>query len=154
MDYRILTLRDGRDLEYATNGVDHRAAIIMHQGTLADLSVWGSWLEEFARLGVAAVAFNRSGYGRSSAKAGRVTVDVAHDVTELADHLGLTSFVSVGWSGGGSHALATAVDPGVAGSSPSRASRPSLRTTSTSSTASRPMTSRSTAPRCATSTSW
>ena len=110
MDYRILNLRDGRDLEYATNGVADAAAIIMHQGTLADLSVWGSWLEEFARLGLAAVAFNRSGYGRSSAKPGRVTVDVAHDVAELADHLGLTSFVSLGWSGGGSHALATAVD--------------------------------------------
>ena len=110
MDYRILRLRDGRDLEYATNGVAADAAIIMHQGTLTDLSVWGSWLEEFARLGFAAVAFNRSGYGRSSAKAGRVTVDVAHDVAELADHLGLRSFVSVGWSGGGSHALATAVD--------------------------------------------
>jgi len=111
MDYRLFTLSDGRDLEYATNGVAPGAALVLHQGTLADLSVWGSWLEEFARRGIPAVAFNRSGYGRSSPRDGRVTVDVGHDVSELADHLGLRAFVSMGWSGGGSHALATSIDP-------------------------------------------
>jgi pimeloyl-ACP methyl ester carboxylesterase len=111
MDYQLLTLRDGRDLEFATNDVASGTAIIFHQGTLADLSEWESWLEEFTRLNVAAVAFNRSGYGRSSGKDGRITVDVGRDVAELADHLGLSSFVSIGWSGGGSHALATTIDP-------------------------------------------
>ena len=119
MDYSLLTLRDGRDLEYATNDVAgdvaSDVAVVLHQGTLADLVVWGSWLEDFATRRVRAVAFNRSGYGRSSPLDDRVTVDVGHDVAQLADHLGLRAFVSVGWSGGGSHALATSIDPRCAG---------------------------------------
>ena len=111
----MLTLSDGRDLEFATNAANSRTWVIFHQGTMNDLSGWNSWLEEFEGLGVAALAFNRSGYGRSSGKDGRITVDVGHDVSELADHLGLTSFVSVGWSGGGSHPLATALDPRCSG---------------------------------------
>ena len=106
-----MTLSDGRELEYATNAVYSSRVIIFHQGTLADLSVWGSWLEEFETLGHRAVAFNRSGYGRSSGKDGRVTLDVGRDVGELADYLGLSDFVSVGASGGGPHALATSLDP-------------------------------------------
>ena len=38
-------------------------------------------------------------------------MDIGRDVGELAEHLGLSRFVSAGWSGGGSHALATALDP-------------------------------------------
>lgn len=110
MEYRLLTLSDGRDLEYATNALPSSCAVVFHQGTLCDLSEWTSWLHQFERLGVRALAFNRSGYGRSSGKDGRVTLDVGHDVAQLADHLGLRAFVSVGWSGGGSHALATSID--------------------------------------------
>jgi len=111
MNYQLLTLRDGRELEFADNAVASRRAVIFHQGTTCDLAVWGSWLEEMAGRGYRAVAFNRTGYGRSSAKAQRRTIDVGHDVAELADQLGLDAFVSVGWSGGGSHALATSIDP-------------------------------------------
>jgi pimeloyl-ACP methyl ester carboxylesterase len=110
VDYQIVKLRDGRDLEFAMNGVDSTSAVIFHQSTLCDLSSWASWLSEFETLGIRAVAFNRSGYGQSSGKEGRRTIDVAHDVSELCDHLALRSFVSVGWSGGGSHALATSLD--------------------------------------------
>ena len=110
MDRQLLSLRDGRELEFVTNGVATSTAVIFHQGTMGDLSMWGSWLAELADLGIGAVAFNRSGYGRSTGKDGRRTVGVGHDVTELGDHLGLGRFVSVGWSGGGSHALATAID--------------------------------------------
>ncbi len=108
--YELLTLSDGRELEFATNDVIGDAAAIFHQGTCTDLCGWSSWLEELARTGVRAAAFNRSGYGRSSPIAARRTVDVCGDVSQLATHLNLTSFVSVGWSGGGSHALATALD--------------------------------------------
>lgn len=105
-----MDLKDGRVLEFATNDAPGAVAVVLHQGTLTDLGVWGSWLEDFAHRSVRAVAFNRSGYGRSSPREDRVTVDVGHDVAELADHLGLRGFVSVGWSGGGSHALATSID--------------------------------------------
>ena len=108
---QLLRLSDGRDLEYARNAVVSSSAVVFHQGTLADLTVWESWLAELETRGVGAVAFNRSGYANSSPKPGRRTLDVGRDVAELADVLGLTDFVSVGWSGGGSHALATGLDP-------------------------------------------
>jgi pimeloyl-ACP methyl ester carboxylesterase len=110
MESRCLKLSDGRLLEYVSSDVVEVQAVIFHQGTLLDMSSWTSWLEELAAHGVRGVAFNRSGYGLSSPKTERRTVDVGRDVSELVDHLGLSGFVSVGWSGGGSHALATSLD--------------------------------------------
>ena len=107
----VLRLSDGRDLEYARNAADLTRAVIFHQGTLADLSVWDSWLAELEVRSIGAISFNRSGYANSSALPGRRTVDVGRDVAELADDLAVSDFVSVGWSGGGSHALATGLDP-------------------------------------------
>jgi pimeloyl-ACP methyl ester carboxylesterase len=105
-----LRLPDGRDLEFVQRGASARA-VVLHQGTLTDMTGWEGWMDEFAARGVSAVAFNRSGYGHSSPLPGRRTLDVGRDVAHLATHLGVEAFVSVGWSGGGSHALATALDP-------------------------------------------
>ena len=110
VEYQLLRLPDGRDLEYAVNGVDAAAAVVFHQGTLSDLLVWGSWLEELEGRGVRAIAINRTGYGRSTAKPDRIVRDVAADVSSLLTHLGVARFVSVGWSGGGPHALADGLD--------------------------------------------
>ena len=111
VNYEVLELRDGRLLEYATNGLPRASSVIFHQGTLNDLCQWRSWLVELKNRELGAVAFNRSGYGRSSAKEGRCAIDIGNDVRELADLLDLEHYVSVGWSGGGPHALATAFDP-------------------------------------------
>lgn len=111
VEVRVPNLRDGRLPEFRSNDVERRDAVIFHQSTLLDTSSWTSWLAELAQRGVRAAAFNRSGYGRSSPKRERRTVDIGRDVGELAEHLGLSRFVSAGWSGGGSHALATALDP-------------------------------------------
>ncbi|MGA2295647.1 MAG: alpha/beta hydrolase, partial [Acidimicrobiales bacterium] len=105
-----LTLTDGRTLEYQSNGVMNDAAIVFHQGTLADLIGWGSSLSNLAGQGVRAVSFNRSGYGRSSSLDNRVVIETGRDVAQLLDHLNLTNFVSVGASGGGPPALATGLD--------------------------------------------
>lgn len=110
MPTEILTLADGRALEYASNDVRSDSALIFHQGTLEDLVGWNSWLVDLAAAGVRAVSFNRSGYGRSSGMDNRAVIDTGHDVAELADHLGLRNFVSVGLSGGGPPALATGLD--------------------------------------------
>jgi len=105
-----LRLRDGRELEFLRTPSGEGPWVVFHQGTLSDMRVWASWLEEFTELGYAALAFNRSGYGHSSPLPGRRTIDVGRDVAELCDGLGIKSFVSVGWSGGGSHALSTGLD--------------------------------------------
>lgn len=53
---------------------------------------------------------SRPGYGESSRHVGRRVVDVQADLTEFLDGFNIKRFVSVGWSGGGPHALATALD--------------------------------------------
>lgn len=110
MATELLTLNDGRTLEYLSNGVEGDSAIIFHQGTLADLIVFNSRLSDLADRGVRAVSFNRSGYGRSSGLHNRVVINTGDDVAQLLDHLGLTKIVSTGVSGGGPPALATGLD--------------------------------------------
>lgn len=97
-------------MEYLSNGVRGDSAIILHQGTLADLIVFNSWLSDLAGRGVRAVSFNRSGYGRSSGLDNRAVIDTGHDVAQLLDNLQLTNIVSTGVLGGGPPALATGLD--------------------------------------------
>lgn len=110
MATELLTLNDGRTLEYLSNGVEGDSAIIFHQGTLADLIIFDSRLSDLADRGVRAISFNRSGYGRSSSLDSRVVIDTGHDVAQILDHLRLTNIVSIGFSGGGPPALATGMD--------------------------------------------
>lgn len=104
-------LSDGRSIEFMRNGVESDSAIILHAGTSQDITGWKVWLENFARNGVLSIAFGRSGYVGSTPKPGRITIDIAHDVAELADFLGVKRMVNVGLSGGGQHAIATGLDP-------------------------------------------
>jgi len=105
-----LVLPDGRNFEYIRNGIESDAAIILHAGTTQDISGWKVWLDGFAARGYSAIAIGRSGYAGSSAKPGRITIDIARDVAELADFLGIKKMVNVGLSGGGQHAIATGLD--------------------------------------------
>lgn len=111
MRRELLTLSDGRNLEYLRNGNESDSYVILHAGTLQDISGWQIWLDYFASKGISALAFGRSGYAASSKKPGRKTIDVATDVSELADFLGITRMVSFGLSGGGQHAIACGLDP-------------------------------------------
>lgn len=104
-------LSDGRSIEFMRNGVESDSAIILHAGTSQDITGWKVWLENFASNGVLSIAFGRSGYVGSTPKPGRITIDIAHDVAELADFLGVKRMVNVGLSGGGQHAIATGLDP-------------------------------------------
>jgi pimeloyl-ACP methyl ester carboxylesterase len=52
------------------------------------------------------VAISRPGYGLSDRLEGRRVASVAEDVEDVLDALGIIEFVSLGWSGGGPHALA------------------------------------------------
>lgn len=115
MKRELLVLKDGRNFEYLRNGVDSKETIFLHAGTIQDITGWKIWLDRFESLGVSAIAIGRSGYVNSSPKPGRITIDIAHDVAELADHLGITKMVNIGLSGGGQHAIATGLDPRSAG---------------------------------------
>jgi len=84
--------------------------VILHAGTTQDISGWTTWHENFASRGIRSISFGRSGYMGSTKMPGRITIDVARDIAELADHLGIEAFVNIGLSGGGQHAIATGLD--------------------------------------------
>lgn len=54
------------------------------------------------------VQYARPGYGTSERQAGRRIADAAADVVAILDALGVDRCITLGWSGGGPHALACA----------------------------------------------
>ena len=115
MNRENFRLSDGRNIEYLRNSAVKAEAVILHAGTTQDVEGWQTWLDYFASKGIFALAIGRSGYVGSTKKLGRITIDIAHDVAELATALGITKFVNIGLSGGGQHAIATGLDSRSAG---------------------------------------
>ena len=111
MNRQNFALSDERNLEYLTNGLKSESAIILHAGTAQDITGWQTWLDYFASQNILALSFGRSGYAASTVMPGRITIDVAKDIAELSEALGITKFVNIGLSGGGQHAIATGLDP-------------------------------------------
>ena len=105
----VTRLPDGRRLGYLSVGPEDGALVVyLHgaigtpQGASADL------LAVTAALGVRYVMVGRPGFGASDPAPGRTLLGFAHDVAELADHLGHARFAVVGVSAGGPYALACA----------------------------------------------
>ena len=115
MERENLTLSDGRNLEFLRNGVKSDEYVILHAGTIQDISGWQVWLDYFANKGIAALAFGRSGYAASTKKPGRITIDVLKDISELADTLLINRMVHFGLSGGGQHSIACGLEPRTVG---------------------------------------
>jgi len=99
----LLKLRDGRALDYITNESENTSAILFHHGTPGECTGWQTWFDEID--GVKAIAASRPGYGLSDRNKGRTVARDLDDLSELLDFLKVKSFVSVGWSGGGPHAI-------------------------------------------------
>jgi pimeloyl-ACP methyl ester carboxylesterase len=99
----ILKLRDGRALDYITNESGNASAILFHHGTPGECTGWQTWFDEIN--GVKAIAASRPGYGLSDRNKGRTVARDLDDLSELLEFLKVESFVSVGWSGGGPHAI-------------------------------------------------
>jgi pimeloyl-ACP methyl ester carboxylesterase len=81
--------------------------LIVHHGTPGCRLLAPWWHEPAAERRLRVIGFDRSGYGDRPARPGRTIADVADDVALLADQLGLERFATIGFSGGGPHALAT-----------------------------------------------
>lgn len=103
-----LVLADGRSLEYVTGGPADGLPLVLHHGTPSAAVLFAPMVEAAARLGLRTVLHSRPGYARSTAQPGRAVAAVAADVAAILDDLGAGDFVTVGWSGGGPHALACA----------------------------------------------
>lgn len=105
-----LTLTVGeRTLEYYdARTADTQHVVFYHHGTpnLGEPPV--PLLEASAHRGLGWVSLSRPGYGESTRWPGRSVGDIAGDVAQIADALGIERFAVLGHSGGGPHALACA----------------------------------------------
>jgi len=102
---KIFTLSDGRQLTYFDNEVPGSAALLMHHGTPGLGDLWATWLDAASSRGVRAISFTRAGYLGSDRSEGRTVWSTGTDFEELLTFLGISEFVSIGWSGGGPYAL-------------------------------------------------
>jgi pimeloyl-ACP methyl ester carboxylesterase len=99
---------DGRSLDVLTFGPDDGFPLVFHNGTPGGLVAFGPMIDEASAHGLRTVMYARPGYDASTPLPGRRVVDAAGDVGAILDELGAASFVTIGWSGGGPHALACA----------------------------------------------
>lgn len=82
--------------------------LVVHHGTPSDATVFASWSEACAARGLRLIGASRPGYAGSARHPGRTVADAARDTAELLDQLDARAFYTLGWSGGGPHALACA----------------------------------------------
>jgi pimeloyl-ACP methyl ester carboxylesterase len=111
METKLVTLGDGRKLEIQVAGKPQSNAIVFHHGTPGASNTWNSWMTEVSRLGGFTFSYSRPGYGQSDRHEGRTVRSNANDISEVLELLGITQIVSIGWSGGGPHALADSTLP-------------------------------------------
>jgi pimeloyl-ACP methyl ester carboxylesterase len=111
METKLVTLSDGRKLELQIAGTPQSNAIVFHHGTPGASNTWTSWMLEVEKLGGFTFSYSRPGYGQSDRHEGRTVHDNSSDIAEVLSILGITKMVSIGWSGGGPHALADSTLP-------------------------------------------
>ncbi len=104
----LIEVEAGRNLAVEVVGPADGEPVVFHHGTPScrlDLPVE---LADLDRLGIRLISFDRAGYGRSAPQPTRNVASVAADVAAIVDQLGVERFTTIGVSGGGPHALATA----------------------------------------------
>jgi pimeloyl-ACP methyl ester carboxylesterase len=99
---------DGRRLEVQSDGPPDGPVVLFQVGTPAAGILYPPLVELGAERGLRHVAYSRPGYGGSERRAGRAVADCIADIEAIADELGIERLYTVGWSGGGPHALACA----------------------------------------------
>jgi pimeloyl-ACP methyl ester carboxylesterase len=107
-DYRIVRSDDGRDLDVLLSGAPDGRTVVYHSGTPTGSVPFPQLDEAAADRGLGVMTYCRPGYGESTPQPGRSVADAAGDTATILDALGVESFVTLGWSGGGPHALACA----------------------------------------------
>jgi pimeloyl-ACP methyl ester carboxylesterase len=103
-----LILPDGRVLEYLVEGPATAIPLVLHHGTPSGTVRYAPVVDAALAGGFRFVQASRPGYASSTPRAGRRVADAAADTAALMDALEAPAFVTVGWSGGGPHALACA----------------------------------------------
>jgi pimeloyl-ACP methyl ester carboxylesterase len=99
---------DGRTLDVYMDGPEGAVPLLFHNGTPSSGQLYAPFVEAVSERGLRMVSFSRAGYGSSTRNPGRSVADVAPDVAAVLAELGAHRFYTLGWSGGGPHALACA----------------------------------------------
>jgi pimeloyl-ACP methyl ester carboxylesterase len=108
VEERLVTLRDGRDLAVAVSGPADGVPLLYHHGTPGCLFQPAASREACSRRGLRYLTYSRAGAEGSTRNPGRSVADVAADMEDVLDALGVERCLVAGKSGGGPHALATA----------------------------------------------
>ena len=98
----------GRRLDVVSAGPPGGGVFLFQAGTPSAAVPFRPAVEAVTARGLRFAAYSRPGYAGSAPHPGRTVADAAADVTAVLDHLDAPWFVTVGWSGGGPHALACA----------------------------------------------
>jgi pimeloyl-ACP methyl ester carboxylesterase len=104
----LVRLGDGRVLDVVSAGPASGDALFLHSGTPSGAVPYLHAVEVATARGLRYVRYARPGYADSTRQPGRSVADCAPDVAAIADALGLQRMYTIGWSGGGPHALACA----------------------------------------------
>jgi pimeloyl-ACP methyl ester carboxylesterase len=101
-------LDERRSLEAVVEGDPGGILLVFHHGSPGAAVPFAPFDRAAAERGIRLVTYSRPGFGESTRLQGRTIADCAADVAALADRLGAERFFTVGWSGGGPHAIACA----------------------------------------------
>jgi pimeloyl-ACP methyl ester carboxylesterase len=105
---RRVTRPDGRHIDFLVAGPADGLPLVLHEGTPVGLVLYPPTVQAARIRGLRVILAARPGYEGSTPRPGRRVVDVAEDTAAVLDELGADTFITVGWSGGGPHALACA----------------------------------------------
>ena len=112
LQHHAIKTSDGRNFEYGTVGNPDGKTVVFHHGTPGCLLTFMHYQELLAMGDFFVISYSRAGYGNSDRNIGRSVSSVVGDVGAILDKERRSSYVSVGWSGGGPHSLAcAALDP-------------------------------------------
>jgi pimeloyl-ACP methyl ester carboxylesterase len=106
--WRVISAPDGRALEVMVAGRPTDLCLVLQGGTPGAAVPYSPLIDTAAEHGMQFVTYSRPGYARSDPCPNRTVGQAAADVATIMDALGGERFVTIGWSGGGPHALACA----------------------------------------------
>jgi pimeloyl-ACP methyl ester carboxylesterase len=109
-EYAEVITRDGRSLEVLLGGDPDGFPCLFHLGSPDGATPYDFLDEVFAAAGLRMITYSRPGYGGSTRRVREAPrfVDDVDDVQDLLAAYDVSDFVTIGWSGGGPRALATA----------------------------------------------
>jgi pimeloyl-ACP methyl ester carboxylesterase len=99
---------DGRRLDVEIGGPPDGRPLLFQVGTPSAGVLHPALVELGSARGLRHITYSRPGYGRSNRLPGRRVADCVADIEAVLAALGVERFHTVGWSGGGPHALACA----------------------------------------------